>query len=84
MAGRSDMAIVRSLRDGRRRQVAVLALIGHEDAGLRRDPATYPDLTKVRVKRPSSGPVTLPARARTRPALTANLPGTSQRRLASR
>ena len=84
MAGRSDMAIVRSLRDGRRRQVAVRALILHEDEGLRRDPATYPDLTKVRVKRPSSGPVTLPARARRRPALTANLPGTSQRRLASR
>ena len=84
MAGRSDMAIVRSLRDGRRRQVAVRTLILHEDGDVRRDPATYPDLTKVRVKRPSSGPVTLPARARTRPALTANLPGTSQRRLASR
>ena len=48
MAGRSDMAIVRSLRDGRRHQVAVRAPILHEDAGIRRDPATYPDLTKVR------------------------------------
>jgi hypothetical protein len=84
MAGRSDMAIVRSLRDGRRHQVAVRAPILHEDAGIRRDPATYPDLTKVRVKRQSRGPVTLPARARRRPALSANLPGTSQRRLASR
>jgi hypothetical protein len=44
MAGRSDMAIVRSLRDGRRRQVAVHILILHEDEGLRRDTATYPDL----------------------------------------
>jgi hypothetical protein len=43
MAGRSDMAIVRSFRDDRRRQVAV-----REEEGLRRDPATYPDLTKVR------------------------------------
>jgi hypothetical protein len=44
LAGRSDIAIVRSLRDGRRAMVAVRILILHEDEGLRRDPATYPEL----------------------------------------
>ena len=47
-AGRSDMAIVRSLRDGRRQAVAVRILILHEDEGLWRDPATYPDLPAAR------------------------------------
>ena len=42
MARRSDMAVVRSLRDGRRRQVAVRILVLHEDEGLRRDPAPTP------------------------------------------
>jgi hypothetical protein len=37
LAGRSDMAVVQSLRDGRRRQVAVRTLILHEDHGLQRD-----------------------------------------------
>ena len=37
LAGRSDMAVVHSLRDGRRRQVAVRTLILHEDHGLQRD-----------------------------------------------
>ena len=46
ISGRSDMAIIRSLRDGNRRQVAVRTLIHHEDEGLRRDPDTYPDLPK--------------------------------------
>lgn len=44
IAGRSDMAVIRSLRTGRRRQIAVRLLIAHEEAGLRRDEATYPDL----------------------------------------
>jgi hypothetical protein len=83
-AGRSDLAIVRSLRDGRRREVSVRILILHEDEGLRRDPAGYPDLPKIRSKRPSIDPVTLPARPLRRPALPANSPGTSQRRLANR
>jgi hypothetical protein len=48
IAGRSDMALVRSLRTGRRRQLAVRALILHEDEGLRRDEATYPDLPAPR------------------------------------
>lgn len=34
---RSDMAVVRSLRDGRRQQIAVRILILHEDQGLRAD-----------------------------------------------
>jgi hypothetical protein len=58
IAGRSDMATVRSLRDGRRRHVAVRILILHEDEGLRRDSASYPDLPQIRSKRPSIGPVT--------------------------
>lgn len=44
VAGRSDMAVVRSLRTGRRREIAVRLLVLHEDMGLRRDEATYPDL----------------------------------------
>jgi len=44
MARRADTAIVRSLRDGRRRTIAVRILVIHEDMGLRQDPATYPDL----------------------------------------
>lgn len=44
LAGRSDNAIVRSLRSGRRTTVAVSILVHHEDEGLRHDPATYPDL----------------------------------------
>jgi hypothetical protein len=48
VAGRSDMALVRSLRTGRRRQLAVRLLILHEDEGLRRDEATYPDLPAPR------------------------------------
>ena len=47
-------------------QVAVRALIRHEDEGFRRDPVA---LTKVRVNRPSSVPLR-PAWARTRRALT--------------
>ncbi|MDE1905786.1 MAG: hypothetical protein KGH75_04980 [Rhodospirillales bacterium] len=43
-ARRSDMAIIRSLRTGRRRQIAIRTLILHEDEGLRRDGGGYPDL----------------------------------------
>lgn len=38
------MAVVRSLRTGLQRQIAVRILILLEDEGLRRDGATYPDL----------------------------------------
>ena len=48
-ARRSDCAIVRSLRNGCRRKIAVRTLILHEDEGLRRGPATCPDLPHVRV-----------------------------------
>lgn len=48
VAGRSDMALVRSLRTGRRRQIAVRVLILHEDEGRRRDEGAYPDLPASR------------------------------------
>lgn len=54
MARRSDMAVVRSLRNGRQRIVAIRTLILHEDEGLRKDPSTYPDLPKLGLRR--SGP----------------------------
>ena len=82
MARRSDMAVVRSLRDGRRRQVAVRILVLHEDEGLRRDPATYPDLPRLRAERPNKGRVPL-AKPRRRPALLASLSETNQLQLAS-
>jgi hypothetical protein len=47
------MALVRSLRDGRRRQVAVRALILHEEHGLSIEPCRYPDLRDLRLWRPS-------------------------------
>ena len=37
IAGRSDTAVIRSLRTGRRRPIAVRVLILHEDEGLQRD-----------------------------------------------
>ena len=50
-AGRSDMALVRSLRDGSRRQVAVRLLILHEEHGLSVEPCPYPDLPDLRLWR---------------------------------
>ena len=44
IAGRSDMAIVRSLRTGRRRNIAVRALQAHDDEGLYPTCPAYPDL----------------------------------------
>ena len=46
-AGRSDMAVIRSLRNNRHRHIAVRTLILHEDEGLRRDAATYPSLPNL-------------------------------------
>ncbi len=46
-ARRSDMAVIRSLRSGRRQQIAVRTLILHEDEGLRRDEAAYPSLPSL-------------------------------------
>ena len=56
-AGRSDMALVRSLRDGRRRQVAVRTLILHEEHGLTAGDVGYPSLPDMRlwrVRRPAA------------------------------
>lgn len=83
MSGRSDMAVVRSLGDGQRRQVAVRTLLIHEDEGLRRDPVTYPDLPNVCMKRPSGISATAPAKPRRRPAVPASSPGTSRPQLVS-
>lgn len=54
LSGRSNVALVRSLRNGRLARVAVQTLIVHEEEGLRRDETTYPtrpDLTLYRLGR---------------------------------
>ncbi len=49
LSGRSDMALVRSLRDSRIvRQVAVRTLVLHDDLGLVKQPTLYPILPDVR------------------------------------
>jgi hypothetical protein len=53
---RSDMAIVRSLRDGRQRKVAVRTLILHEDEGLVQQPSLYPTLPDLRFWRVGERP----------------------------
>jgi hypothetical protein len=50
-AGRSDMALVRSLRDGGRRQIAVRTLIFHDKHGLSIGLCPYPDLPDMRLWR---------------------------------
>ncbi len=53
-SGRSDMALVRSLRDSRIvRQVAVRTLVLHDDLGLAKQPTLYPTLPDVRRFRPA-------------------------------
>jgi len=54
ISGRSDMALLRSLRDGRRSRVAVRTLILHEDEGLRLDSCTYPTRPALRFYRRSA------------------------------
>jgi hypothetical protein len=44
VARRSDTAVVCSLRDGRRQQIAVRTLVLHEDEGLRCDGGGYPHI----------------------------------------
>lgn len=51
ISGRSDMAVVRSLRDGRRKQVAVRTLQLHDDLGLSKQPTRYPSLPDLRFYR---------------------------------
>ncbi len=46
MSGRSDMAVIRSLRDGATREIAIRVLIALEDAGDACEP--YPSLPDVR------------------------------------
>ncbi len=50
---RSDMAVVRSLRDGRRRAVTVHLLQLHEDHGLTHGFSGYPSLPDLRLYRTS-------------------------------
>jgi hypothetical protein len=53
-SGRSDMALVRSLRDSRiLRQVAIRTLVLHDDLGLVKQPTCYPTLPDVRRFRPA-------------------------------
>ncbi len=47
MSRRSDTAVVRSLRDGRRRTVGIHTLIVHDDLGLAKEPTAYPSLPDV-------------------------------------
>ena len=50
-SGRSDMAVVRSLRDGRRRTVAVRLLALHDELGLTKGATAYPTLPDLRFYR---------------------------------
>ena len=61
-SGRSEMAVVRSLRDGRRRTVAVRLLILHDDLGLTKGVTAYPTLPDLRFyrcrpRKPTPAPV---------------------------
>ena len=62
-SGRSDMALVRSLRDARIvRQVAVRTLVLHDDLGLAKQPTRYSTLPDVRRFRPARfAPAAAPA-----------------------
>ena len=48
-SGRSDLAVVRSLRDGRRQTVAVRLLVLHDDLGLSKGIAAYPTLPDLQL-----------------------------------
>ena len=57
MSGRSEMALVRSLRDRRRaQQVAVRTLILHDELGLWKQPTFYPTVPDVQRYRPTKHP----------------------------
>ena len=60
MAGRSDLAVVRSLRDSRRQEVAFRILQLHDDLGLWKAPTGYPPLPDLRFYRQPAA-TTLPA-----------------------
>ena len=50
-SARSDMAVVRSLRDGQRRTVAVRLLVLHDELGLAKGATGYPTLPDMRLYR---------------------------------
>ena len=54
-SGRSDMAVVRSLRDGGRREIAVRILVLHEVAGLTCGMLAYPTHPGLRLYRRGQG-----------------------------
>jgi hypothetical protein len=54
ISGRSDMAVIRSLRSNRRREILVRTLILHEDEGLRADDEIYPTLPAIKPIRTST------------------------------
>lgn len=58
-SGRSDMAVVRSLRDGQRRTVAVRLLILHDELSLTKGVSGYPSMPDMRLYRcrPTPAPV---------------------------
>jgi hypothetical protein len=47
VSGRSDMALVQSLRDDRMRTIAVRTLILHDDLGLYKEVSEYPSLPRL-------------------------------------
>ena len=51
VSGRSDTAVVRSLRDGRQHTVAVRVLELHDDLGLTMQPTTYPSVPDLSLYR---------------------------------
>ena len=51
LSGRSDTAVVRSLRDGRQRTVAVRVLELHDDLGLTMQPTIYPSVPDLSLYR---------------------------------
>ncbi len=64
LSGRSDMALVRSLRDRRKlRQVAVRTLILHDELGLTKGATAYPTLPDVHRLRPVRFPRVAAAQA---------------------
>ena len=56
LSGRSDTAMVRSLRDGRRRVVTVNHLQVHDDYGLTMQPTMYSSMPDIRLYRSRSHP----------------------------
>jgi hypothetical protein len=58
IAGRSDTALIRSLREGRRRRIPIRALILHDDEGLTKGMTGYPDRPRLPFRQPKPFPST--------------------------